>query len=224
MHNTKLSRDLMIKTQLLTCGMSDDNIISAIEEVDRSKFVPEEFAALAYIDDDIPLPAGRNLIDVLSFAKILEAASIKASDNVMVIGCNLGYSIAVIAELATHVTAVEENPELVSKARKNLNYLKNKIEVVTAPLVSGCSAHAPYDVIIIEGAVEKVPSSLLGQLVEGGVLVAVISQSADNNITNSSIGCLTSFHKQGGEMVKKQGEQLSISSLAEFNQKPHFVF
>ena len=218
MNNAALSLDLMIKTQLETCAMQNEKILSALEEVDRTKFVPTKFSNAAYIDGDIPLCNERSLMAVLPFTQLIEASEVKPTDNVMIVGCNLGYSSAVMAQLANHITAVENHPELVSKARKNLCGINKKIEVVTSPLTVGCQTHAPYDVIIVEGAVEIIPDNLQKQLAEGGRLVTIQSISKRAG-TNHCMGKILTIRKQGDKYIKQLGNDISGTILSGLRKK-----
>jgi protein-L-isoaspartate(D-aspartate) O-methyltransferase len=132
----------MLKGQLSTNGITDERVKHALMAVDRSHYVPEHMQHNAYIDQDIKLCRNRYLLEPLTFAKMLMLAQIAPEHHVLDVGAGMGYSAAVIAQLAKHVVAIEENPELVAAARKKLaqHHVRN-VDIVTTPLAVGCSAH-----------------------------------------------------------------------------------
>src|SRR5205823_8097102 len=119
------------------------------------------------------------LIKPAVLAKMLQAAEIKETDRILVVGCATGYAAAVIAQFAPHVTATESDPALAAKAQANLarNGCGNVTVRPAAPPADGDPAGAPYDVIVLNGATEIVPEQLYGQLRSGGRLVGVFATS-----------------------------------------------
>jgi protein-L-isoaspartate(D-aspartate) O-methyltransferase len=110
-------------------------------------------------------------------SKLLQAAEIGETDRVLIVGCASGYSAAVIEHLARSVVALEEDAKLAQLAKDNLQALgAHNTTVVTGPLVGGWPAAAPYDVILLDGAVEEVPQALLRQLTVGGRLLGVVGR------------------------------------------------
>lgn len=175
----------MVDGQVRVNDVTDPAIIAALSEIPREKFVPDARASLAYIDDDLCVwdakdgnPA-RYLMEPMVFAKLLQAMQLSPSDTVLDVGCATGYSSAVLSKLAGRVTAVEENPDLIKLAEKNLRELGvSNVTIVRGALADGASADAPYDAILLNGSVERVPESLLGQLRDGGRLCAVIRKDS----------------------------------------------
>jgi len=150
--------------------------------VPREAFVPQAQRAMAYLDLDLEVSEGalakRFLIKPVVTAKMLQAADIKPTDNVLVAGCASGYSAAVAAKLAGQVTATESDPSLAGKARDVL--ARSGITNVTvhdAAAAEGYPANAPYDVIVLDGATEITPERLYAQLREGGRLVGVFAMT-----------------------------------------------
>lgn len=164
----------MLKGQLMTNGIHQNDILNAFNHIDRSEFVPQSLKHVAYVDDDIELCSNRYLLEPLVFARLLAYADIEATHNVLDVGTGLGYGAAVIAKLAKHVVAIEQSPELVALARKKLSGKQiENVDVITAPLLNGCTSHAPYDRIVIEGGISDIPQMLEEQLAEGGIVVAM---------------------------------------------------
>ncbi|HMM88450.1 protein-L-isoaspartate O-methyltransferase family protein [Bradyrhizobium sp.] len=176
------ARQNMVDGQVRPSDVTDIRILDAMLAVPREAFVPETRQALAYLDLDLDVSeagaAKRYLIQPAVLAKMLQAAEIKTSDRVLVVGCATGYAAAIVAQLAPEVTATEADSALAAKAQAILarNGCGN-VAVKTAAAAEGYSAGAPYDVIVLNGATEIVPEQLYGQLRNGGRLVGVFATS-----------------------------------------------
>jgi protein-L-isoaspartate(D-aspartate) O-methyltransferase len=169
------ARTRMVDNQLRTNDVTDYSVLDAIQAVPREMFVPSTRRALAYIDEDVPLgDNGRALMKPHVFGKLIQAAGLLPADVVLIVGAGTGYSAAVVARIASAVFALEQDTRLADQARATLSTLgADTVSVVTGPLTSGWAADAPYDAIIVEGAVEFVPTALFDQLRDGGRLVAI---------------------------------------------------
>jgi protein-L-isoaspartate(D-aspartate) O-methyltransferase len=167
------ARRNMVDGQIRTADVTDLRLLWAFQETPRERFVPARSASLAYLDFDLPVAPGRCLIKPRLLAKMLQVVGIAATDRVLDLGCATGYGAAVLGRVAAQVTALEENADLARTARDTLAGLSN-VEVVSGPLVSGWTAAAPYDVIVVEGATEMEPEPLLCQLADGGRLICVL--------------------------------------------------
>jgi protein-L-isoaspartate(D-aspartate) O-methyltransferase len=111
-------------------------------------------------------------------ARMLQAAEIGDTDNVLVVGCATGYSAAVVARLAARVTATESDPALAAKARDILTHTGfGHVTVAAGAAAEGLAANAPYDVIVLDGATEITPDRLYQQLKIGGRLVGVFAMT-----------------------------------------------
>jgi protein-L-isoaspartate(D-aspartate) O-methyltransferase len=180
------ARQNMVDGQVRPSDVTDARIIDAMLAVPREAFVPENKRALAYLDLDLDVSEGRLgqgqakrfLIKPAVLAKLLQAAEIKETDRVLVVGCATGYAAAVIAQFAGRVTATESDSALAAKATAILaqNGCGN-VAVRTAAAVDGDPANAPYDVILLNGATEIVPERVYGQLQNGGRLAGVFAMS-----------------------------------------------
>jgi len=173
------ARRMMVDGQVRTADITDPRIVSAMMDLPRERFFPEEKASLAYLDIDVPVSGGgqpvRRLLKPMVLAKLIQAAGVTPADHVLDVGCATGYSSAVLARLAGSVVALEADPSLADSARRTLAEMgAGTVAVTTGPLADGYAAKGPYDVILLNGAVETVPPKLLSQLKEGGRLVAVI--------------------------------------------------
>ncbi|TCP36847.1 protein-L-isoaspartate O-methyltransferase [Sphingomonas sp. BK235] len=168
-------RQAMVASQLRTVAVTDPRVVAAMAEVPRERFVPVESARMAYRDTAIALGQGRALNTPLATARLLVEARLRASDRVLLIGAAGGYTAAVLARIVAQVIAVEEAPALVAQARAALAG-EPRVTLVEAPLAHGHAADAPYDVLLVDGAVEELPSTLLSQVADGGRIVAGLEE------------------------------------------------
>lgn len=164
-------RQSMVASQLRTTSVSDPRVVAAMAEVPRERFVPAQAAALAYRDTAIDLGQGRALNTPLATARLLVQARLLASDRVLLIGAAGGYTAAVLASLVAEVVAVESQPALVAHARDALSGTPN-VTIVEGALEHGHPQGAPYDVLVVDGAIEELPATLASQVVDGGRIVS----------------------------------------------------
>jgi protein-L-isoaspartate(D-aspartate) O-methyltransferase len=174
------ARQKMVDGQVRPSDVTDIRIIDAMLAVPREAFIPQNQRAMAYLDLDLDVSEGastkRFLIKPVVIAKMLQAAEIRDTDNVLVVGCATGYAAAVTAKLAGRVTATESDSLLVAKARDVLAQLGlGNVTVREAAAADGDPADAPYDVIVLDGATEITPDRLYAQLRNGGRLVGVFA-------------------------------------------------
>jgi protein-L-isoaspartate(D-aspartate) O-methyltransferase len=169
----------MVDGQVRTSDVTDSRILDAMLSVPREAFVPAAKQPLAYLDLDLDVGGGgskRYLLQAALTAKLLQAAEIKSTDHVLVVGVATGYVAALAAKIAAKVTATESDSALASKATATLGELGlSNVTVRPAPAADGEPGSAPYDVIMLNGATEIVPDGLFGQLAEGGRLVGVFT-------------------------------------------------
>jgi protein-L-isoaspartate(D-aspartate) O-methyltransferase len=189
------SRFNMVNCQLRPNGIIEENLIQAFETVPMEAFVPPHIQSLVYSDGDLPLTTQapkRWLLSPLILGNLLQLANIQQTDKVLIVGCGTGYSIALAAQLAAHVVGVECNEELAYSAR--IYAAKQEIfniQVVTGLLSVGYPKEAPYDVILIEGSVDKIPLILMQQLSpQNGRLVTVIKGQTGNGQVEFGKGVL----------------------------------
>ncbi|WP_439925523.1 protein-L-isoaspartate O-methyltransferase family protein [Nitrobacter sp. JJSN] len=187
MSDFSTARGKMVDCQVRPSDVTDLRIIDAMLALPREVFVPEDRRALAYLDLDLDVSEKgapkRHLIKPMVIAKMIQAADIKSTDNVLVVGCATGYTAALAANLAGRVTATEGDPALAAKAAGILATLGlSQVTVVNAPASEGAPANAPYDAIILEGATEIVPDRLYRQLGAEGRLVGVFAMSTQRAV------------------------------------------
>ncbi|WP_262503953.1 protein-L-isoaspartate O-methyltransferase family protein [Sphingosinithalassobacter sp. CS137] len=177
-------RHAMVASQLRTSAVNDPRVVEAMARVPRERYVPESVRAVAYRDGLLPLTAGRKHNSPLATGRLLTEAGIRPDDKVLLIGAAGGYTAAVLALLARAVVALESDDALVAHARAALAD-EPSVEMVQGPLEAGWAAGAPYDVLLIDGAVEQVPEAVLAQLKPGG---RVATGLVDRGVTRLAAG------------------------------------
>jgi len=207
----------MVLSQLRPSGVRDERVIAAMAAVPREAFVAPYQQAIAYVDEDLPLGAGRYLMEPLVFGRLLVAAEVGPDDVVLDVGCASGYSAAVLARLAGTVVALEEDEGLADRADSSLVALGvDNAAIMRRPLAGGYVEQGPYDVIVIEGAVPAIPDGIAEQLREGGRLVAVVG--------NADIGRCVVVKRIGGLLSERITHDAAIPPLPGFARRAEFVF
>lgn len=177
-------RHQMVVSQLRPNAVTDQRVIAAMATLPRERFLPAEHRAVAYRDTAISLGEGRYANLPLATARLLNAADLLASDRVLLIGAATGYTAAVLAEIVASVVAVESLPALVTQARAALAD-RPTVTVVEGPLADGAAGDAPYDVLIVDGAIGHVPETLIAQLRPGGRIATGL---VERGLTRLAIG------------------------------------
>ena len=154
----------MVESQLRPEGVTDPAVIEAMAAIAREKFLPEAVRPLAYADRAIALGEGRFLPPPAILGQLLSRMAPEAGHRALVVGAGSGYSSAVLTRLGLDVVALESSATLAACAR-DLG-----IDVLEGPLEAGWSEAAPYDLILIDGAIENIPEAIIGQLGDGGQL------------------------------------------------------
>ena len=209
------ARRHMVDGQVRTADVTDLRVISAMQEVERERFVPPSATALAYLDLDLPVGEGRRLIKPMVLAKLIHAADLAATDKVLDVGCACGYAAAVLARIAGHVVALEQDAALAQAAKAALSPLPN-VEAVSGPLTAGWAKAGPYDVILLEGATEVEPQAFLPQLKDGGRLVCVFG------VAPNAKAML--YRRSGAELGGRAIFDATAALLPGFAKPPVFAF
>lgn len=211
----------MIEAQLRANKVKDTALLAAMGEIPREMFVPPKLAGVAYLDEDLEIAPGRYLLEPMVLGRLLQEAQIGSKDNVLDLAAATGYSTAVLAKMAREVTAIEPDQGLADQAAHNFQKLGlTNARVVQMPLRVGCAAHAPYDLILINGSVDHVPEQLLNELAENGRLATVLCPTH----AVEPVGEAVLFIKQNNMISKKSLFNANIKPLLEFAAKPKFTF
>ena len=172
-------RTTMVDTQVRPSDVTKFPIIDAMLAVPREAYMPDGKADLAYVGAPVELAANRLVLEPRTIAKMLDAMDLQPGDMVLDLGCGLGYSTALLAQMTEAVVAIEENAEMARDAEIILGEQGvDNAAVIEAPLTEGSPKHGPYDGILLQGAVEEMPAAILDQLKEGGRIVAIFMEGA----------------------------------------------
>jgi protein-L-isoaspartate(D-aspartate) O-methyltransferase len=164
----------MVDTQIRPSDVTKFPIIEAFLSVPREKFVPDGKREAAYIGENFKIGQSRVILEPRTLAKLLDALDIRNDELVLDIGPGLGYSSAVISPMAEVVIAVEDESSMANEAEEILTEVgADNVVIQIGKLEDGAPEHGPYDVIILQGGVEKIPSSILKQLKNGGRVGAI---------------------------------------------------
>ncbi|HEX3663824.1 MAG TPA: protein-L-isoaspartate O-methyltransferase [Rhizomicrobium sp.] len=212
-----VQRLIMVDTQILANGVTDDRLLQAFRDIPRERFVPTAKRAVAYADDETAVVPGRSLLAPRTFAKLLELAEVQPTDNALDVGCATGYSTAVLSRIAGRVIGLEQDADLVRAAVEAVAECgARNASVVQGPLTDGSRAAAPFDVIIVEGAFEQVPDKLLAQLADGGRMVGVHQNGKQSHAVL--------YLKEPGRIGRRIGFDAFAPVLSAFRQPAGFVF
>jgi protein-L-isoaspartate(D-aspartate) O-methyltransferase len=217
MFDAVAARRHMVDGQIRTADVTNPNLIAAMEAVPRELFVPPEMASQAYRDGDLSLGHGRALIRPIVLGKLLQGAMVVAGDRVLDVGCGTGYSSAVLAHMGAAVIALEEDPDLARRATAALAAAgAGQVKVASGPLTAGWTQGAPYDLILLDGAVEITPDALGRQLSPTGRLAAVFGRGP---------GAKAIIYRQiEGKLVGRPIFDAAAPLLPGFAAPPAFVF
>src|SRR5271166_2002179 len=175
-----LARRTMVDCQIRTFDVTDAALLARMLAVPRERFLPAGLRLLAYSDASLQLQPGapgapRSLPPPLILARLLQSARVMASDKALVVAAAGGYSTALVAGLAGEVVALEADPALFRELRANLDgFGLGGVRALCGPLAAGAPNEAPFDLIVIDGAVAANLAPLLDQLNDGGRLVTIL--------------------------------------------------
>jgi len=176
--NIEQARFNMIEQQIRPWNVLDQEVLDLLHVVKREQFVPATYQNLAFADVEIPLPGGDAMLAPKFEARILQDVGVRKHETVLEIGTGSGYMAALLAHRAAKVTTVEINPDNAALAKKNLaNAGIHNVTVETGNGATGWDKGAPYDVIVISGALEVLPEAILQQLKVGGRVAAIVGQA-----------------------------------------------
>jgi protein-L-isoaspartate(D-aspartate) O-methyltransferase len=179
--NYEQMRRAMVVSQLRTTGVSDARVVSAMGEVARERFVPEDKARIAYADMALPIGNGRALNPPMVTGRLLTEAQVVPGDHVLVVGAAMGYTAAVLEKLGATVVALEDDGDFQAAGKKALP----GVTWIKGPLNAGAKKNAPYTLIVLDGAVEEIPQALINQLADGGRLVGAL---IDDGVSRLVVG------------------------------------
>ena len=207
-------RRAMVASQLRTTGVNDPRVVHAMGEVARERFVPAERGAIAYADTTVPLANGRGLNPPMALGRLLTEAGLEGHERALVVGAGTGYAAAVLAKLVGTVTALEEDKALLAQAGEAL--AGTGVALVEGPLAEGWAAGAPYDFILIDGAVDYLPPEIVAQAADNGRIALA---QLDRGVTRLAIGRVV-----GGAFGLTTFADAAVAILPGFERPRSFTF
>jgi protein-L-isoaspartate(D-aspartate) O-methyltransferase len=214
-----LARRNMVEGQLRPNRVTNSQLLAAVGALPREKFLPDSLRSIAYSDEDVPLGKGRYLMEPMVLARLIQTLQPGPEDRALVVGSGCGYGAALLARLVKSVVAVESDVALASAAQQTAKELSlTGIEQSVGHLEAGAATSGPYDVILIEGAVQQVPPAILDQLVDGGRLVTIVAGAP------GALGTAQLFVRQGGVASGRTLFDAGTPSLPGFAPPARFRF
>ena len=215
MTDYKARRTMMVDTQVRPSDVTKFPIIDAMLNVPREDFVPASLREAAYIGENIALGANCVMLEPRTLAKMLDALSIEPDHVVLDLGCGLGYSTAILAKMAEFVVAVEEDADYATQAQNILSESGvDNAAVMQGSLRDGAAKSAPYDIVMIQGAVEVVPDAILAQLRDGGRIACIFAEGA--------LGVVRIGHKIDGAVNWRYAFNAGAPVLSGFQKEAAF--
>lgn len=208
----------MVESQLRTNKVTDAALLEAFEAVPRERFLGEAQRPVAYVDEDLAVAPDRYLMEPMVLGRLLQAAALEPGDMVLEVGTGTGYAAAILARLAGTVVALEDDAALAAQAEAAFEALGiDNVVLVSGPLNQGYPKQAPYNVILLNGAVAAVPEGMCAQLGEGGRLVTVVRQGAGT-------GRAVLMQCSGGHVSSRVLFDAATPYLPGFQPEAGFVF
>ncbi len=212
-----VARHNMVESQIRPNRVTDPYILEAIADLPREAFTPAPLAGVAYVDEAIAIGAGRYMMEPMVLARLLQTATVQEDDVALLVGCGSGYEAAILSHLASTVVALESDAGLAEAASDTMAGLGiDTVAVVEGDLGQGFARQAPYDVIVINGAVAEIPAVISGQLAEGGRLVAIVGAGA--------MGKGTLMTRDNGVLSSRVEFDAGTPMLTGFEPSPSFTF
>ena len=200
----------MIESQLRPEGIADPAVLAAMAGVPREDYVAAGLRPIAYSDRAIPLAAKRALMPPAALGQLIQALAPKPGERAMIVGAGTGYSAAILTAMQVAVTALESDSAIAAVARGQ------GIAVVDGKLTEGHPADAPYDFILIDGAVEELPDAIIDQLADGGRLAAAL---CEGGVTRLAVGT-----RSGKAFGMRSFADAAVTVLPGFFRASAFVF
>jgi protein-L-isoaspartate(D-aspartate) O-methyltransferase len=204
------AREAMVESQLRPQGVTDPAVLDAMGTVPRERFLPSHTRPLAYVDRAILMGDGRYLPAPAVLGALLDEMAPIRGQRALVVGAGTGYSAAVLAAIGLSVTGLECSSDLIAAARES------GIDMVEGPLEAGWKKAAPYDQILIDGAVEHIPEAIVDQLANGGRLGTAL---VDRGVVRLIVG-----RKAGGGFGYISLTDAGVPALPGFTRPRAFTF
>lgn len=214
-----LARLNMVESQIRTNKVTSVPLIETFKDIPRERFAPANGQSFAYVDEDLPIGNGRYLLEPMVLARLLQAADLRASDNALEIGCATGYGAAILSRQVAAVVGIDIDADLVATGNQLLADLGiDNAALIAGDMEAGYVRQSPFDVIVINGAVEQVSEDLLAQIGPQGRLVTVVRK------VGQPFGVATLFERTPNGVDQRVLFDASVPLLPGFRDRPGFVF
>ena len=210
MPDFSLARRAMVDNQLRPEGVTDRGVLAAMASIERERFVPEAARPLAYFDRPLKVAPGRAMMPPAALGRLLSELAPKPGERALVVGSGTGYSAALLSAIGLQVVALESDKELATAAADA------GVETTVGELSQGWPKNSPYDLILVDGAVEEVPAALVKQLSEGGRLAAAI---VERGVSRLAVG-----RASGGALGLRTIADAEVDRLPGFERPRAFTF
>jgi protein-L-isoaspartate(D-aspartate) O-methyltransferase len=158
-------------------GITDEEILRAMNVIPRHVFMDPAFLSHAYVDKAFPISSGQTISQPYTVAVQTSLLQVKKRDKVLEIGTGSGYQAAILAEMGVKVYTIERYRDLYLKAQRTFGSLGYNAHFFYGDGYEGKPQYGPYDGIVITAAAPEVPDTLLKQLKTGGRLVVPLGKS-----------------------------------------------
>lgn len=213
------AREAMVDCQVRPSDVTRYSLIDAMLHLPREGFVPRARHDVAYAELEVPLGDGRFMLAPRVLAKMIEAAEIEADDLVLVAGSAEGYAVAVAARMAQAAIGVEADETLLRSSEAALAQAGvDNAAVLAGEPAAGDTKHGPFDVILVNGGAEAVPDALLGQLRDGGRLVAIVQDA------EAGVGACITYYRRGDALSQRRMFDATAPMLDGFGKPRGFEF
>jgi protein-L-isoaspartate(D-aspartate) O-methyltransferase len=177
------AREQMVTRQLRARGITNERVLAAMAAVPRHRFVPSNVRDNAYSDQALPIGNGQTISQPYVVALMSELLAPRDDERVLEIGTGSGYQAAVLTHLVRAVYSIEIDPVLAERARTTLGELGyDRVHVRAGDGFYGWPEAAPFDAIIITAAAPRLPDALIGQLRDGGRVIAPLERNGEGEI------------------------------------------
>jgi protein-L-isoaspartate(D-aspartate) O-methyltransferase len=207
----------MVNGQLRAGGVVDRALLAAFLETPRERFVAPAFAPLAYLDRDSPALGAkvRRLLPPVTLARLLQAAMVNPGERALDVGGGSGYGAAILGAIGAKVVMLESDGGAAAAARTALTGRPN-IVVVEGALDTGAADLGPFDLVVVEGAFEVPPDSLIALLTNLGRLVGIDARARPSQAVL--------YEKSGGALSRRALFETHADPLDGFQPGVSFAF
>ncbi len=168
---------------LRTKGITDEAVLSAINEVPRHIFLDSSFVELAYQDKAFPIGSGQTISQPHTVAFQTQLLQVEKGMKVLEIGTGSGYQACVLAAMGAKVFTIERQRNLFFKTKEILDQLPFRVKTFLGDGFDGLPTYAPFDRIIITAGAPNIPENLVEQLKTGGLMVIPLDDSENEGQT-----------------------------------------